>query len=65
MQTLLSYSEYEAWCRSRVPETSPARVQPSLRPTLIASLADDEACPITVRSFDGQVVITPWSRGSR
>ena len=60
----LSFEEYAAWCRSRVPALSPGSGPESTANTWIA-LPGDEACPVTVRSVESRAVITPRSKGSK
>ena len=57
----LSFEDYAAWCKSRVPAFDPGQGPSSAGRTLLP--ADDDDCPVTVRSR-GQVMVVPKSKRS-
>ncbi len=60
----LSYEEYAMWARSRFPGLSDRSEEPlASRPTMLADCMDP--CPVTVRSFHDQAVVTPRPKGSQ
>ncbi len=61
MLSLLSFSEYSAWCKSRVPAFDCGPGPASSANTVLAM--DEEPCPATVRSYEDRIVVTP--RGVR
>ena len=63
MQSNLSFEEYAAWCRSRVPPFDPGHGPESTANTVLA--ANDDECPVTIRSRGDHAVVTPRPRGSQ
>jgi hypothetical protein len=67
MKSNLSYEEYVAWCKSRLPGRHDSEGAPiSLHDTTLPGAGDEDECPVTVRSLGyDTVVLTPRPRGSR
>ncbi len=66
-ETRLSFDEYSAWCRSRVPPFDPGP-EPNgasgCAPTLLALGEDLGESPVTIRSTPDSCVVTPRPKGS-
>ncbi len=63
MASNLSFEEYAAWCRSRVPPFDPGEGPVSTADTVLSM--GDEECPVTVRSQRDRAIVTPRPKGSQ